>query len=135
MPQWDEIFQAGMFAEQSFLVSEDHTAVHLGSGDLRVLATPWMIAFMERTGRDLLGTKLPDGFSSVGVHLDIRHLAPTPVGVTVTARAEILSVEGAKVQFQVTVRDAHELLGQGTHLRVIISEARFLERLRAKSSS
>ena len=86
MSDWQGIFPVGMTSEQSFTVLEEHSAVHLGSGDLRVLATPWMITYMERTARDLLGQHLPQGSSSVGVHLDVHHLAATPVGAKVTAR-------------------------------------------------
>lgn len=130
---WEEIIQSGMTLENTYSVEAEHTAAHVGSGSLRVLATPWMIAFMERTARQSLGEHLPEGFSSVGVHIDVRHLAPSPVGSLVRARAEVQSVEGRQVTFLVSARDEHELIGEGTHRRFIIDEARFLKRVEAKS--
>ena len=73
-----DYIRVGMKSEVSFLVETEHTAVHVGSGSLKVLATPIMVAYMERAARDLLAALLPAGYSSVGVHVDVRHLAPTP---------------------------------------------------------
>jgi len=96
------------------------------------LATPWMIAFMERTAHNLLTCCLPEGESSVGTHLDVRHLAPTPQGGQVRIRAEVLAVEGKKVTFSVEAWDALEKVGEGLHERVVIDEARFLRRVEKK---
>lgn len=125
----------GLTREDTYLVVEEHTAVHVGSGSLRVLATPWMIAYMERTARSLLGEYLPEGYSSVGVRVDVRHLAPTPVGSQVTARAEVLSVDGSRVYLRLEARDQVETIGEGEHQRVVIDEARFLRRVEAKAHS
>jgi predicted thioesterase len=127
-----DYLQPGMSRESTFQVSEEHSASHVGSGSLRVLATPWMVAYMENVSRSLLGDALPEGYSSVGVHLDIRHLAPTPVGGNVRVRAEILSVEGLKVNLEVSAWDEQEQVGSGKHQRVVIDEARFLKRVAAK---
>ena len=124
-----------MSHEESFAVEEQHTAAHVGSGGSRVLASPWMIAFMERAARKLLGDVLPEGWSSVGVHVDVRHLAPTPVGGRVRARAEVTALQGSKVDFAVQAWDEHELVGEGTHRRVVIDEARFLSRVASKSKA
>jgi fluoroacetyl-CoA thioesterase len=97
----NEIFQPGMFREETFQVTDEHTAIHVGSGASRVLATPWMIAFMERVSHGMLSAKLPQGFSSVGVVVNVRHLAPTPVGETVRIRAEIISIDGWRVNLHV----------------------------------
>jgi len=129
---YQERFPPGRTREDHYSVSEEHTASHVGSGSLRVLATPWLIAFMERTARLLLAEDLPAGTSSVGVHVDVRHLAATPVGGQVQARAEVLSVEGPSVRFKVQAWDRQELIGEGEHERVIIDEERFLKRLNAK---
>ena len=130
-----ELVQSGMMREDSFLVEEEQSAIHIGSGSLRVLATPWMIAFMERTARQLLGEVLPEGYSSVGVHLDIRHLAPSPVGSKVKAYAEVIDVAGWKVDFSVQAWDEHEQIGAGQHQRVVIDESRFLRRVAKKDPS
>lgn len=130
-----EQIQPGIRREQTFRVGEDQTALHIGSGSARVLATPWMIAFMERTARDLLAECLPAGYSSVGVRVDVRHLAPTPVGGSVRAVVEVSEVDGMRVTFRVVADDAQETIGEGLHERVVIDEARFLRRVTAKQGA
>lgn len=130
---FQSIFQPGMSQEETFLVEEQHTAAHVGSGTMRVLATPWMIAFMEHVARKFLGEHLPAGYSSVGVRVDVRHLAPTPVGSRVRVRVEISSVEGSQVEFKVEAWEGEEKVGDGRHQRVVIDEARFLRRVAAKT--
>ena len=131
----DQLFPVGLAKEQSFLVQEAHSALHLGSGSLRVLATPSMINFMEQTARDLMAERLPAGYSSVGVLVHVQHLAPTPVGLEVKVRAEVLSVDGSKVTFSVQAWDPLEKIGEGQHERVVIDEQRFLSRVTAKMSA
>ena len=130
----NDFFKIGLAREEAFLVKDEHSASHVGSGSLRVLATPWMVAYMENVARSLMAEVLPEGYSSVGAHLDVRHLAPTPVGQSVRVRAEVLAVDGVKVSFSVQAWDATEQIGDGTHLRVIIDEARFLRRVERKLS-
>lgn len=127
-----QLFPVGLAKEQTFTVQEGHTALHIGSGSLRVLATPSMIGFMEQTARDLMGERLPAGSSSVGVLVHVSHLAPTPVGAEVKVRVEVLSVDGSKVTFNVQAWDPLEKAGEGQHERVIIDEGRFLSRVNAK---
>jgi predicted thioesterase len=128
----NEIIQPGMAKEETFLVEEAHSAAHVGSGSLRVLATPWMITYMERVARSFLGELLPQGLSSVGVHVDVYHLAPAAVGSRVKVCAEVLSLEGSRVSFRVDAWDEAEKIGTGQHERVVIDEARFLRRIAAK---
>ncbi len=130
-----ELIQPGMTHEDTFEVNMENSAIHLGSGSSRVLATPWMIAFMERVSHRLLTCCLPEGYSSVGTHLDVRHLAPTPVGATIRVRAEVLSVDGIKVNFSIEAWDNLEKIGEGKHERVVIDEARFLRRVEKKKAS
>lgn len=130
-----EIIHPGMSREDSFEISMENSAIHLGSGSSRVLATPWMIAFMERVSHRLLTCCLPEGTSSVGTHLDVRHLAPTPVGATIRVRAEVLSVDGMRVNFSIEAWDNLEKIGEGKHERVVIDEARFLRRVEKKKAS
>jgi len=122
----------GLKEEQEFVVQEEHTAGHVGSGSLRVLATPSMIGFMERVARDLMERNLPDGYSSVGVWVDVRHLAATPVDARVRVSCEVTGVNGRKVDFSVQAWDEVEKIGEGRHQRVAIDVARFLQRLQAK---
>jgi fluoroacetyl-CoA thioesterase len=127
-----EYVQPGMKEEITFQVGEEQTAVHVGSGGLKVLATPIMIAYMERASRDLLGKVLPQGYSSVGVHVDVRHLAPTPLGGHVEVTCEVLGVDGRRVLFDVKAYDEEEKVGEGRHERVVIGVERFLQRVEAK---
>ncbi len=125
----------GMTLEKTFLVQEGHLAAHLGSGSLRVLATPAMIAFMEGVSHQLLAQYLPEGFSSVGTHVDVRHLAPTPLGSTIRVKTEVIQVDGIRVLFNVQAWDEREQIGSGQHERVVIDHARFLRRVAAKNSA
>ena len=129
-----ELFEPGMASEAAFEVKEEHSALQLGSGSLRVLATPMMIRFMELVSHQLLAQKLPEGYSSVGVHVDVRHLAPTPVNKTVRVRCEILEVKEPGIKFFVSAWDDVEKVGQGQHKRVIIEVDRFFSRVEAKSN-
>lgn len=126
---FQEIIQPGLTRVDTYLVEEEYTAKHVGSGSSRVLATPWMILFMERTCHRCLAEQLPSGFSSVGTAVDIRHLAPARVGSKVEVRGEVLSVDGLRVFFSVEVRQGETLIGNGKHERFIIDEQRFLKRL------
>jgi predicted thioesterase len=130
---WNTVIPIGAAREETFLVEEQHTAYHIGSGDARVLATPWMISFMERVANRLLDTYLPEGYLSVGIHVDVKHLAPTPLHTNVHVQAEVLEVKGNRVLFRVSVRDALELLGEGTHWRAIVERERYMRRALAKS--
>lgn len=119
----------GLRREDIHLVIPEHTAAHLGSGDLRVLATPSMILFMEMAARKLLAEHLPPGFSSVGARVDVRHLAPSPVGADIRAVAEITEVNGNKITFSVEAWEGEKQIGSGTHWRVVIDEEKFLKRM------
>jgi predicted thioesterase len=127
-----KILKQGTTREATFQVEDEHSAIHVGSGSLRVLATPWMIAFMERTARQLLGELLPVGYSSVGVRVDIRHLAPTPVGSTVKTSAQVTTIDDGSVNFNLSAWDEVEKIGEGQHQRVVIDEERFLRRVAKK---
>lgn len=130
-----EVIHPGMTREDSFPVALENSAIHIGSGSSRVLATPWMIAFMERVSHQLLTCCLPEGYSSVGTHLDVRHLAPTPVGATIRVKSEVLVLEDNRVYFSVEAWDNLEKIGEGKHERVVIEEARFLRRVDKKKAS
>lgn len=130
-----DVFQVGMVKEERFVVEEKHLASHLGSGSVRVLATPAMIALMEGTSLRLLAQYLSEGQTSVGGMISVRHLAPTPVGATVRVRAEITHVDGKQVTFKVEAWDELEQVGTGEHLRVVIDEGRFLQKVQKKSET
>ena len=118
----------GLSHQMEFMVEEKHTASHVGSGSVRVLSTPSMILFMEITARIMMDEYLPDTHTSVGAQVNVRHLAPSPVGNKVRAEVEITSVEGNKVLLNVAVWDGEEKIGEGQHERFVIDKERFLRR-------
>ena len=122
----------GLVGEIEMVVREKNTARHLGSGNVAVLATPEMIRLMERAAVAAVDHLLPDGYRTVGVAVDVRHLAATPVGMRVHAQAELTAVEGRKLAFRVEAFDEVEKIGEGVHRRVIIDVERFKERVEAK---
>ena len=128
-----DIFQPGDSREETFQVGEEHTAEHIGSGDSRVLSTPSMISFMEQVSHRLLKEKLPREKISVGVAVDIRHLAATPVNGQVSVRAELLEINKNRLLFEVSARDEWETIGEGQHRRAVIDRTRFLGMIEKKA--
>jgi len=129
----------GLVGEDTFEVEMAHSAARVGSGpalsqdgSLEVLSTPSLIGFMERVSFRMLEERLPDNLTSVGVSVQVRHKAPTLVGGRVRVRAEVGSVEGRRVTLQLQVEDDQELVGEGTHQRVVIDRDGFIQRLHAK---
>ena len=122
----------GLKGSASLLVAPEHTASRVGSGRIAVLATPVMINVIEAAALAAVEDHLADGYQSLGIHLDVRHFAATPVGMSIQATAELILIEGRTLTFRVEVRDAMEAIGDGTHQRVIVNVARFDERVQRK---
>lgn len=122
----------GATGSSEIVVGVQHTAPHVGSGKVAVLATPVMVNLMEAAALDAAEKFLPPGHQSLGTHLDVRHIAATPVGMKARATAEVIAVEGRRIHFKVEARDEHELIGDGTHVRVVVNVARFDERVQKK---
>jgi len=99
-----------------------------------VLATPVMINLIEAAALAAVEQSLPEEHQSLGTHLDVTHVAATPVGMRVRATAEVVKVEGRTVYFQVRAEDERELIGEGTHERVVVNVNRFDERVRKKAA-
>src|SRR3972149_2222736 len=118
---------AGLRGATELLVGEVHTAPQVGSGRIHVLATPVMINVIEAAALAAVEHLLPAGHQSLGIHLDVRHFAATPVGLRVTATAEVTGGEGRTITFRGEARDERELIGDGTHQRVVVNVARFDE--------
>ena len=124
----------GLLGRATVRVGNAQTAIAIGSGTVPVFASPMMVALMEAACVDCIERLLPQGYLSLGTHLDVTHSAPTPVGLTVTATAELLSVEGRKLIFKVEARDDREPIGKGLHTRMIVDAPRFNARLAAKKA-
>src|SRR6187402_485723 len=119
---------------EEFIAVDDSTAVSfLGHAGARVLGTPWMILWMERTSRDAVKPFLPDGWDTVGTAVNIRHLSAAPMGAGVTFRAEVIEQTPKRILFRVSAEWAHGVVGDGTHERALIDVERFAAGLAKKS--
>ena len=122
----------GLTGTAELIVTAEHTAPFVGSGRIAVLATPVMINLIEAAALAAVEHLLPAGHQSLGIHLDVSHTAATPVGLRVTASAEVLHIEGRTIMFRIEARDAFEAIGGGTHQRVVVSVERFDARVQRK---
>ena len=122
----------GLRGEAFLTVGEEHTAPRVGSGAIHVLATPVMINLIEAAALAAVEQSLPENHQSLGTHLDITHTAATPVGMRVRATAEVLRVEGRTIYFHVKAEDEREVIGEGTHERVVVNVERFDRRVQEK---
>jgi predicted thioesterase len=127
-----EPVKPGLTGSATLIVADEHTAPRVGSGRVRVLATPVMINLIEAAALQAVEHLLPPGHQSLGTVLNVRHIAATPVGMRVTAMAEVLDVEGRTIRFRVEARDERELIGDGTHERVVVNVAKFDQRVQRK---
>src|SRR5215475_7276000 len=122
----------GLEGHAELVVAEQHTAPRIGSGRVHVLGTPVMINLMEAAALDACENLIPEGHQSLGTRLDVRHIAATPVGMRVRATARLVSVEGRTLEFRVEAHDERDLIGDGSHTRLIVNVARFDQRVQAK---
>jgi predicted thioesterase len=127
-----DAIKPGLKGSAALVVGEEHTAPRVGSGRVHVLATPVMINLFEAAALDAIERLLPPGQQSLGTILNVRHVAATPVGMRVTALAEVLAVEDRTIRFRVEARDERELIGDGTHERVVVNVAKFDQRVQRK---
>lgn len=123
---------AGLAGTAELVVGEQHTAPRVGSGRIRVLATPVMINLIEAAALAAVEQSLPERHQSLGTRLDVTHVAATPVGLRVRATAEVVRVEGRTIHFRVRAEDERELIGEGTHERVVVNVDRFEARVALK---
>jgi fluoroacetyl-CoA thioesterase len=124
--------QAGLKGSAELLVGVEHTAPRVGSGRVPVLATPVMINVIEAAALAAVEHLLPIGHQSLGIHLDVRHFAATPVGMRVRATSELIGIDGRTLLFKVEAHDEREPIGDGWHKRVVVNVARFDQRIQRK---
>jgi fluoroacetyl-CoA thioesterase len=122
----------GLKGSVEITIGEEHTAPHVGSGRVRVLATPIMINLMEAAALQAVEGLLPAGHQTVGIHLDVTHVAATPVGMRVRAHAELTRVDKRTLWFRVHADDEKERIGEGRHERIVINLERFDVRMQEK---
>lgn len=125
---------SGLAGSLTFKVEQQHLIDFAGGDMPAVLSTPWLIKWLEQTARETLRPLLEEGEASVGMELDIRHLAPTPPGSSVKCTARVISAEGSTVTFQIEAADEQELIARGVHKRAVISKARFFQRVARKQT-
>ena len=123
---------AGLKGSADLLVGIEHMAPRVGSGRVAVLATPVMINLMEAAALAAIEHLLPPGYQSLGIHLDIRHFAATPVGMRIAASCELIAIDGRTLSFRVEAHDEKEPIGGGSHQRVVVNVARFDQRVQRK---
>lgn len=122
----------GETGEHAYLTEAKHAVEFAGNGMPAVVSTPNLVGFLERTARETLAPHLDADERSVGIEIDIRHLAPTPVGQTVHCTARVIAVDGTKITFQIEVRDEREVVVRGLHKRAVIRTESFSRRVQAK---
>ncbi|MBI1964713.1 MAG: thioesterase family protein [Betaproteobacteria bacterium] len=127
-----EKLKPGLSGTSEIVVGTRDTAPHVGSGKIGVLATPIMVNLMEAAALQAVERYMPPGHQTVGTHLDVKHFAATPVGLRVTARAELVKVEGRTLTFKLRAEDERERVGEGVHERLIINVERFDQRMQKK---
>lgn len=125
----------GAVATDQLVVTREMTVAHFHEYMPEVYGTPIMIYDLENTAAAAIQKYLPDGWITVGVVVNVKHLAATPVGVTVTTRAEVLEVGDTTIKFAVEAHDGFEKIGEGTHVRAAVEMNRFMKRVNAKMVS
>lgn len=124
--------EPGLTGQATLVVGEEHTAESVGSGRVGVLATPVMINLIEAAALAAIERYLPEGHQSLGTHLDVTHVAATPVGMRVTATAKLVKVDGRLLDFAVSARDEVDEIGAGTHQRIVVNVEKFAARVARK---
>ncbi len=123
----------GLKGVADLVVSDEHTAPHVGSGKVPVLATPVLVNLLEAAALDAVEWLLPAGHQSLGTELSVRHFAATPIGMRVRAEAELVAIQGRVLRFSVWAVDDVERIGEGAHERVVVNVARFDQRMEDKA--
>lgn len=128
-----DIVHAGLSANRSLVVTDEHTAPHVGSGVAPVLATPVLVNLFEAAALSAVEHLLPPGYQSLGTRLEIEHFAATPKGMRVEVVARVTEVDRRTLRFSLSARDEVEPIGRGTHERVVVSVVRFDTRVKEKA--
>ncbi|MEG1405990.1 MAG: hotdog domain-containing protein, partial [Alistipes sp.] len=109
------MIEKGISHQSRTLVCDTNTAIAMGSGDLKVFATPSMIALMENAAMTAVAAALPEGMTTVGAEMDVTHIKPSGLGAEIVATAVVTAIEGRKLTFNVGARDAEGMIGEGVH--------------------
>ena len=121
--------EKGLTYTSTLVVSADHVAAVMGSGDLHVFATPAMVALMENAAMMAVAKHLPEGSTTVGAMMNTSHVKPSPVDESIKATAVLTEVEGRKLTFEIKAEDSKGIIGEATHIRYIVDRERFMSKL------
>ncbi len=128
----DEIkIETGLQLVKEFEVKREHAARHVGSGEVEVLSTPSMIAFMERTALQCVEEHLPEGYTTVGFRVDVKHLKPAPIGAKIRVKVKLIEVDRRRLVFEVKAYWRNILIGEGIHERYVVDRNRFLSKVKS----
>ena len=125
-----QTLRIGLTAVDNYLIKSEHAAKHVGSGEVEALSTPAIIAFMEKTARQTVESRLPEGDITVGTRVDIRHLGPVPIGENLKVTAQLVGIDKTKLTFKVKAEWRNEVIGTGRHERFIVNKEKFLQKLK-----
>lgn len=123
------MLEIGLTAESSIVVTNTNTALTLGSGDMKVFATPAMVALMENAAMKAVAAALPEGSTTVGTAMQTSHIKASKMGATITASARLVEVDGRRLRFEVRAWDEAGTIGEGEHTRFVVDRERFLAKL------
>ena len=123
------IREIGLTYTSTLVVSKDHVAAVMGSGDLHVFATPAMVALMENAAMLAVAEHLPEGSTTVGAMMNTSHVKPSPVDESIKATAVLTEVEGRKLTFEIKAEDSKGIIGEAVHVRYIVDRERFMSKL------
>ncbi|MDD2497403.1 MAG: thioesterase family protein [Desulfitobacteriaceae bacterium] len=118
--------KVGLTGEAQDSVTTENTAKKYGSGSIDVYATPAMIGLIENAALSAVDSLLPEGFTTVGIELNVKHLAATPIGMAVKAKAALVQVDGRRLVFKVEAFDDVEKIGEGEHQRFVVQVDKFM---------
>ena len=121
--------EIGLTYTSTLVVSKDHVAAVMGSGDLHVFATPAMVALMENAAMLAVAEHLPEGSTTVGAMMNTSHVKPSPMDESIKATAVLTEVEGRKLTFEIKAEDSKGIIGEAVHVRYIVDRERFMSKL------
>ena len=120
------MIEPGTTASITYTTDKRSTAMALGPGDLTVLATPKVVALVEEAAVAAVAGFVADTETTVGSHIEVDHLAPTPIGGTVVATATVVAIKGRRLDFEATVTEGEVLVAKATHIRYIVNRDSFM---------
>lgn len=128
----EQNLEIGLTLTRSYLIKSEHAAKHVGTGEVEVLSTPAMITFMEKTAKQCVQSKLPEGDITLGTSVDVKHLSPAPIGEDLKVTAQLTEINGRRLTFKVKAIWRNEVVGKGQHERFIVDKQKFLQKLEEK---